>query len=956
MLNERLLKLLRIFIITAILPVPSCHDLLTFNDSIKFYNPYDLKGDAFFPDELTASFSPYNNQESVNPDTNIIITFSRPVKKTGWSVVISPELVYETSFDETSTRFIITPLSFLKSGTRYTVNLDGFISSDLNQLMLKKSYSDFSFTIAEGPIITFNPLENLYNYDIFVEILCSIDDAIVYYTTDSTDPLTSLTAQEYPPTPYGISVEGNSTTAVTITIKAIAVKNEILESDIAEATYTIDYDKVSTPQFSIPGDTYPEDKIVEISCPTEDATIYYTTDGTDPLTSSTSKEYSTTPDGIPVEGNGTMMTIRAIAVKDGMKDSEITEDIYTIEYPSPNVYDVSPAGGTTIYINSPIIVRFDQPMNPDSLVISGDMASEANTGSWSTNTYTDDTLTISPSSSWTVGNGRTLIIDCNSNLGVELSQLVLEYDIDIYRVITISSPNGEELWRVGTPQSIIWDSEGIENVRIELYRNGAWEYIDGGSPVVNLGNYSWTVASPTASDALVRVTDADGSSVTDSSDAVFTIGSKVWYVDSAASSGGDGATWASAFQTIQVGVSAATSGEEVWVKAGTYYRNGTDETLLALKTDVDVYGGFSGSENLITDRHLETNISTLNGQSVVHRVITGANNVILDGFKITGGVNTNRDGCGLTSGATNFTISNCIFTDNQSNNGGAVFLSGGSINFANCNFDHNEAARGGVIYSVLGSSINISDCTFYYNYANGWGNDGEGGALNLNDCTFAIQNCDFYMNFADDDGDQLAYGGAIYIDDSAGVLSSSRFYRNESDYYGGAVYLEVGLYDEKVDVVNCEFVSNYSDLHGGAIVTTKGDYEHYPINIINCSFSSNEATDGHGGGIYNFSDSELTIINSVIYYNYALGSLNQIYNADTSVCNVTYSNIQGGGFSGSGNINENPAFIDSNSDLHLRSWSYCINAANASVAPATDKDGEERNDGYPDIGAFEYKE
>ena len=53
---------------------------------------------------------------------------------------------------------------------------------------------------------------------------------------------------------------------------------------------------------------------------------------------------------------------------------------------------------------------------------------------------------------------------------------------------------------------------------------------------------------------------------------------------------------------------------------------------------------------------------------------------------------------------------------------------------------------------------------------------------------------------------------------------------------------------------------------------------------------------------------------------------NQIHNADTSVCNVTYSNVDGG-YSGSGNINTYVGFVDSANDLHLNSSSTCIDAA-----------------------------
>lgn len=68
---------------------------------------------------------------------------------------------------------------------------------------------------------------------------------------------------------------------------------------------------------------------MEISTVTIDSTIYYTTDGSTPNTDST--EYA---GAISVSGDGTSMTIKAIAVKNGMKDSGVAEGSYSIDYPN----------------------------------------------------------------------------------------------------------------------------------------------------------------------------------------------------------------------------------------------------------------------------------------------------------------------------------------------------------------------------------------------------------------------------------------------------------------------------------------------------------------------------------------------------------------------------------------------------------------------------------------------
>ena len=97
--------------------------------------------------------------------------------------------------------------------------------------------------------------------------------------------------------------------------------------EIAENNYIVSLNrnttKVAMPTFSPAAGTYSEVQNVEITTATDGATIYYTTDGTDP--DATSTEYTA---AIPVAQT---MTIKAIAVKEGMTDSEIATAEYIIK-------------------------------------------------------------------------------------------------------------------------------------------------------------------------------------------------------------------------------------------------------------------------------------------------------------------------------------------------------------------------------------------------------------------------------------------------------------------------------------------------------------------------------------------------------------------------------------------------------------------------------------------------
>ena len=144
-----------------------------------------------------------------------------------------------------------------------------------------------------------------------VTITCATEGAKIYYTTDGTEPTASST--EYT---AAISV----TTAVTL--KAIAVKSGMNNSAVASASYTIK-GTVATPEFSVASGEVDSGTSVTITCATEDAKIYYTTDGTEPTASST--EYTA---AISITE---AVTLKAIAVKDGMNDSAVASASYTIK-------------------------------------------------------------------------------------------------------------------------------------------------------------------------------------------------------------------------------------------------------------------------------------------------------------------------------------------------------------------------------------------------------------------------------------------------------------------------------------------------------------------------------------------------------------------------------------------------------------------------------------------------
>ncbi len=110
-------------------------------------------------------------------------------------------------------------------------------------------------------------------------------DPTIYYTTDGSNPTTSSTKYT-----GSISLTGEGTT----TLKFFAVDSAGNESEIVTRTYTIDKTKPAAAADPV-GGTYNTRKSVTLNATDNldaDPVIYYTTDGSDPKTSSTRIQYT----------------------------------------------------------------------------------------------------------------------------------------------------------------------------------------------------------------------------------------------------------------------------------------------------------------------------------------------------------------------------------------------------------------------------------------------------------------------------------------------------------------------------------------------------------------------------------------------------------------------------------------------------------------------------------------
>jgi len=105
--------------------------------------------------------------------------------------------------------------------------------------------------------------------------------------------------------------------------------------------------------------------------------------------------------------------------------------------------------------------------------------------------------------------------------------------------LTLTAPNGGEVWGIGEVRNITWTSTGgITDVFIKCSSDGGstWWDIIGSTP--NDGSYAWTVDGPVSDQCLVRVRELGAPLVYDTSDAIFSIYQPVTWLAATPLSGG----------------------------------------------------------------------------------------------------------------------------------------------------------------------------------------------------------------------------------------------------------------------------------------------------------------------------------------------------------------------------------------------------------------------------------
>lgn len=389
------------------------------------------------------------------------------------------------------------------------------------------------------------------------------------------------------------------------------------------------------------------------------------------------------------------------------------------------------------------------------------------------------------------------------------------------------------------------------------------------------------------------------------------------YVNAAAADGGDGTSWASAYNSLDDALAAASSGDEIWVAAGTYVPAGD---RFEVNADVIIVGGFNGTETSADAADPSANPTILSGdvdgnddagdftvnRDDNKRIMLVAADIlgttVIEGFTFTGGqtaIDTSADLSGTLadfSGASlqafsPVEVDNCSFLNSNSDLGNVMILDPGTAgshitnssfngNFGNrraaaiyvnfttdvvisdCEFNDNRGLRGAV-YLVNVDGLALNNSTFNNNQVSGFACRGAAlGVLFYDNVT--VTNCEFNNNIVAT-ADQFARGGTVYLAHDAEVdPDPSRIVFEGCDFEGGVNQGDLGgtIYTISADYTfnNCSFEGGFGS-RGGTAFNFVTDAMPRQAVFSDCLFEGNNSTEvGHtlsaqGHSSFNISNS-----------------------------------------------------------------------------------------------------
>lgn len=296
-------------------------------------------------------------------------------------------------------------------------------------------------------------------------------------------------------------------------------------------------------------------------------------------------------------------------------------------------------------------------------------------------------------------------------------------------------------------------------------------------------------------------------------------------VQAGAGSGGDGSSWANAFDSLQDGLQAATSGQRVWVATGVYRPGdaGTRSASFVIPDGVTLRGGFEGIEERECEREFDPSFETVlsgdlasddvdddgdgyseenTSENAFHVARCTAGSVVLEHVRIVGGradgSGDARYGGGFWSPGCDATLRNVVLSDNGApsafSSGSAIGQRGGRLRVVDSRIVANRSrGLGGGLWAEgdgdpRDAELEIEGVTFERNEA-----FGNGGAMALSDGVRAdVRGSVFLSNRVQQDGGGNGNGGGMAFRGAVLRLTNSRFESNTAERLAGGLYVGAG--------------------------------------------------------------------------------------------------------------------------------------------------------------------
>lgn len=394
------------------------------------------------------------------------------------------------------------------------------------------------------------------------------------------------------------------------------------------------------------------------------------------------------------------------------------------------------------------------------------------------------------------------------------------------------------------------------------------------------------------------------------------------------------ASGSSTYTTISSAIAAASNGDIIRVRPGTYSESidtrnrnltlrstgGSAQTTIrapAADPVITVDGGETVTIEGFTltggSHGLYVSGSTVDATDIVVSGVTGAASG--GGFRVLAGGNLTVDTCD---------VSGITLTNN--NYGGAIYVYESTASFANCTLSNNHAYQGGAAY-LWDSTVEITDSTVDGNEA-----DWKGGGLRIrNNADVTLLRVIVSDNVAGDQGGGLSVedsdldardseltgnsggasgGGGTFL----GANRNTGTFRgtvsgNTTDGAGGGFYhgggsfdlrgtlsdnvatdptaRGAGVYSATGDLTLRDLtVSGHSATDGGAVYVEGQSGE--TLTITDCSFSDNSAT-GDGGAVYS---EAIATLDTVEFLNNSAGGSGGALYVDQAELSVTDGDLR----------------------------------------------------------------